>query len=125
MVSFVLICEDCPQPSFVTHVLAASRSPQDPDGNIVMSIAENRLTVDLIKEKLQCQHHFPDSVFFYDNMTGSDRLKAAMLTLVHSTFMQVDLQNNCFIDNCLTVYRSIMMTSMTTLVVTLLTSCRA
>lgn len=54
-----------------------------------MSIAENRLSVDLIKEKLQRQHVFPDSVFYYDNMTGSDRLKAAMLALVHSTFMQV------------------------------------
>ena len=57
-----------------------------------MSIAENRLTVDLIKEKLQRQHTFPDSVFFYDNMTGSVRLKAAMLALVHSTFMQVEPQ---------------------------------
>ena len=71
-------------------LFAASRSPRDPDGNIVMSIAENRLTVDLIKEKLQRQHTFPDNVFFYDNMTGSDRLKAAMLALVHSTFMQVE-----------------------------------
>ena len=66
-----------------------------------MSIAENRLTVDLIKEKLQRQHHFPDSVFFYDNMTGSDRLKAAILTLVHSTFMQVGLHYNKFIYGCL------------------------
>lgn len=66
-----------------------------------MSIAENRLTVDLIKKKMQCQHHFPDSVFFYDNMTGSDRLKAAMLTLVHGTFMQVNLHNKRFIHSCL------------------------
>lgn len=59
-----------------------------------MSIAENRLTVDLIKEKLQRQHTFPDSVFFYDNMTGSVRLKAAMLAMVHSTFMQVEPQHS-------------------------------
>lgn len=62
-----------------------------------MSIAENRLTVDLIKEKLQCQHEFPDSIFYYDNMTGTDRLKAAMLTLVHSTFMQVNFHHNWLI----------------------------
>lgn len=56
-----------------------------------MSIAENRLTVDLVKEKLQSTPSFPDSVFFYDNMTGSDRLKAAMVGLVQRTFMQVPI----------------------------------
>ena len=64
----------------------------------ILSIAENRLIVDLIKEKSQRQHYFPDSVFFYDNMTGSDRLKAAMLTLVHSAG---HLHNNRFTNNCL------------------------
>lgn len=54
-----------------------------------MSIAENRLTVDLIKEKLQSKLSFPDSVFFYDNMTGSVKLKAAMIGLLQHTFMQV------------------------------------
>lgn len=56
-----------------------------------MSIAENRLTVDLLKDKLQRQQTFPDSIFFYDNMTGSDRFKAAMLSMVQSTFMQVGM----------------------------------
>lgn len=79
----------------------ANRSPQDPDGNIVMSIAENRLTVDLIKDKLQCQHTFPGTVFFYDNMTGSDKFKAAMLALVHGTFMQASLVHCAVIPMCL------------------------
>ena len=80
----------------ITHLLP-DRSPDDPDGNIVMSIAENRLTVDLLKDKLQRKHTFPDNIFFYDNMTGSDRFKAAILALVHSTFMQVMTTEDCCI----------------------------
>lgn len=100
MASVVLTSSrDCPQLT-LTWSFGTIRSPRDPDGNIVMSIAENRLTVDLIKEKLQCQHTFPDSVFYYDNMTGTDRLKAAMLMLVHSTFMQVTLHHNCLNLHC-------------------------
>ena len=71
------------------HRIAAPRSPEDPEGNIVMSIAENRLTVDLIKDKLQSKLSFPDSVFFYDNTAGSAKMKAAMIGLLQHTFMKV------------------------------------
>lgn len=71
------------------------RSSEDPDGNIVMSIAENRLTVDLIKTKLQFKPSFPDSVFFYDNNSGSAKLKAAMVGLMQHTFMQVYILRVC------------------------------
>jgi hypothetical protein len=54
-----------------------------------MSIAENRLTVDLIKDKLQSKLSFPDSVFFYDNTAGSAKMKAAMIGLLQHTFMKV------------------------------------
>ncbi|DBB02928.1 TPA: hypothetical protein ACH3X1_013529 [Trebouxia sp. C0004] len=63
-------------------------SPEDPEGNIVMSIAENRLTVDLIKDKLQSKLSFPDSVFFYDNAAGSAKMKAALVGLLQHTFMK-------------------------------------
>ncbi|DBA72531.1 TPA: hypothetical protein ACH3X2_010289 [Trebouxia sp. C0005] len=63
-------------------------SPEDPEGNIVMSIAENRLTVDLIKDKLQSNLSFPDSVFFYDNTAGSAKMKSAMIGLLQHTFMK-------------------------------------
>lgn len=56
-----------------------------------MSIAENRLTVDLIRERLQASREIPDSYFFYDNMTGSEKLKLALLGLLQHTFMQVKL----------------------------------
>lgn len=71
------------------HHIAAHRSPEAPEGNIVMSIAENRLTVDLIKDKLQSKLSFPDSVFFYDNTAGSAKMKAAMIGLLQHTFMKV------------------------------------
>ncbi len=54
-----------------------------------MSIAENRLTVDLIKDKLQSKLSFPDSVFFYDNTAGSAKMKAAVIGLLQHTFMKV------------------------------------
>lgn len=59
-----------------------------------MSIAENRLTIDLIRERLQASRDIPDSYFFYDNMTGSEKLKLALLGLLQHTFMQVKL-NPC------------------------------
>lgn len=65
------------------------RSDDDPDGNIVMSIAENRLSVDLIRQKLQASHDIPDTYFFYDNMTGSQKLKLGLIGLLQHTFMQV------------------------------------
>lgn len=65
------------------------RSPDDPDGNIVMSIAENRLTVDMFRDRLQSASSFPDSAFFYDNMTGSTRLKQALIRMLQQTYIQV------------------------------------
>ena len=58
-----------------------------------MSIAENRLTVDLIRQKLQTSRDIPDNYFFYDNMTGSQKLKLALLGLLQHTFMKVCIQS--------------------------------
>lgn len=73
------------------------RSPDDPEGNIVMSIAENRLTVDLVRQKLEKSRQIPDDYFFYDNMTGSKKLKLALIGLLQHTFMKVLLCAKSFV----------------------------
>jgi 1-aminocyclopropane-1-carboxylate synthase len=64
-------------------------SPEDPEGNIVMSIAENRLTVDMIRDKVAAvSNGYDDSLFFYDAMNGSERLRKALAGMLMDTFMK-------------------------------------
>ena len=67
----------------------ASRTPEDPDGNIIGAIAENRLTCSTLQRKLRRIPDFPDTAFFYDEMRGSMKLRRAFAAMMESTFMQV------------------------------------
>ncbi|KAK9826329.1 hypothetical protein WJX74_009564 [Apatococcus lobatus] len=69
---------------------AASRpwTPEDPDGNIIGAIAENRLTCASLQQKLRSAPDYPDSAFFYDEPRGSMRLRKAFAAMAQATFMQ-------------------------------------
>ncbi|EFJ52049.1 hypothetical protein VOLCADRAFT_120406 [Volvox carteri f. nagariensis] len=64
-------------------------SPEDPDGNIILSVAENRLTSDMVKERLHLSAaDFPEDALCYADMRGLPRLRAALSNLLESTFMK-------------------------------------
>ncbi|GLI59990.1 hypothetical protein VaNZ11_002049 [Volvox africanus] len=64
-------------------------STQDPAGNIILSVAENRLTSDMVKERLsRSAADFPEDALCYQDMRGLPRLRKALARLLEDTFMQ-------------------------------------
>eukprot|EP00798_Chlamydomonas_sp_ICE-L_P025313 gene25313-10969_t len=74
-------------------------SPQDPGGNIVTVVAENKLSVDLVHERLSRCSPPPVDVLCYPNSySGHERLRAALASTMERTFMHgvsVDPNNIC------------------------------
>ncbi|GLC48246.1 hypothetical protein PLESTB_000075000 [Pleodorina starrii] len=64
-------------------------SPEDPEGNIILSVAENRLTSDMVKERLsRSATDFPQEALCYQDMRGLPRLRQAMARFLEETFMK-------------------------------------
>ncbi|GIL83125.1 hypothetical protein Vretimale_11471 [Volvox reticuliferus] len=64
-------------------------SPQDPAGNIILSVAENRLTSDMVKERLcRSAADYPEEALCYQDMRGLPRLRNALARLLEDTFMK-------------------------------------
>ncbi|KAG2483578.1 hypothetical protein HYH03_017585 [Edaphochlamys debaryana] len=64
-------------------------SPEDPEGNIILSVAENRLTSDLVQERLSASAaDFPQDALCYQNMRGITELRSALARLLEATFMK-------------------------------------
>ena len=71
-------------------------SLHDVSSALVVQIAENRLTADLVQKRLQeCTNDIPSSVFFYDNMSGIAKFKTALAKMLEHTFMKVNLSIWC------------------------------
>eukprot|EP00667_Euglena_gracilis_P008892 EG_transcript_9019 len=62
-------------------------SPTNPDGNICVTIAENCLTVDLVRERLSHPSPPTEAAVRYGNFRGTDRLRAAVAGLFARTFL--------------------------------------
>ncbi|KAK9811667.1 hypothetical protein WJX72_008020 [[Myrmecia] bisecta] len=73
----------------VLRLSARLWTPEDPEGNLIMAIAENRLSCNLLLDKL-CSSgtSMPMDVFYYQDMRGIARLRAALAGLLQQSFMQ-------------------------------------
>ena len=69
----------------------ACRSPDNEDGNIILAIAENRLSCDMLGERLEAMKGtpIPADCYGYNPPRGAPRLQAAMTAYINRTFMKV------------------------------------
>ena len=77
----------------IRHVMH-DRSHEDPEGAVVVAVAENRLTSSLLTAKLLSLRDFPEESYKYQPPRGSMRLRAALVSYLQHTFMKV-LKREC------------------------------
>ncbi|KAG2426355.1 hypothetical protein HXX76_013112 [Chlamydomonas incerta] len=64
-------------------------SPEDPEGNIILTVAENRISSDIVRDRLsQAAADFPEEALTYQDMRGIPALRQALARLLESTFMK-------------------------------------
>lgn len=81
-----------PALSYIGHFLEAkanSWSKEQPEGYISLVVAENRLSFDILRPKLQkiLSRPLPAELECYDNFLGTDSLREAIAALLQRTFM--------------------------------------
>jgi hypothetical protein len=66
------------------------RAPGNPSGNLILAVAENRLSTDLLSDKL-CGglKTVPADMFGYPPGRGLPRLRASLASYAQNTFMKV------------------------------------
>ncbi|KAK9835200.1 hypothetical protein WJX81_005398 [Elliptochloris bilobata] len=80
-------------------------SPADTDGNIILAVAENRLTSDVLHPMLRAaaSQPLPSDAFSYPHPRGTPRLREAFAGYLESTFMKgvsVDPENLACLVGC-------------------------
>ncbi|GBF93602.1 1-aminocyclopropane-1-carboxylate synthase [Raphidocelis subcapitata] len=63
-------------------------SAEDPDGSIVLGVAENRISSDLVHERIASLGPFPPGLMTYQSWRGIPELGAALKSMLESTFME-------------------------------------
>ncbi|PNW83097.1 hypothetical protein CHLRE_06g306400v5 [Chlamydomonas reinhardtii] len=64
-------------------------SPEDPEGNIILTVAENRISSDIVRERLsQAAADFPEEALTYQDMRGIPALRQGLARLLERTFMK-------------------------------------
>ncbi|KAG2436151.1 hypothetical protein HYH02_011655 [Chlamydomonas schloesseri] len=63
--------------------------PEDPEGNIILTVAENRISSDIVRERLsRAAADFPEEALTYQDMRGIPALRQALARLLEGTFMK-------------------------------------
>mmetsp|Transcript_34825 Transcript_34825/g.76136 ORF Transcript_34825/g.76136 Transcript_34825/m.76136 type:complete len:432 (-) Transcript_34825:204-1499(-) len=88
-----------PALSYLGHFLAAKSRPwteSDPDGYIPLVVAENRLSFDILRPKLQESLTLPHEIECYNDFSGIAPLKASIASMMSHTILpdvQVDVSD--------------------------------
>lgn len=85
-------------------------SPEDPEGNIILSVAENKISASLVHERLVRAKPCPLDALCYQDMRGLPRLREALARLLERTFMQgirVDANQLCCSAGCGAIIESL------------------
>lgn len=69
------------------------RSPENPDGYIALTVAENRLSTELMQQGLMAHSSFPPHMLYYQNMRGIPELRSSIASMLQETFMAVGKRN--------------------------------
>ncbi len=56
-----------------------------------MAVAENRLSCDMVKQRLMAAVDFPQSMLYYQDMRGIPEVRASIAGMMQATFMKVSV----------------------------------
>ena len=79
------------------YSLSICRTPDNPKGNLILAIAENRLSCDLLGKRLHQIDDLPDNIYGYPPGRGFPRLREAIAHYMKDTFLQVRPAQACHV----------------------------
>jgi len=74
-------------PNFL-RALEDQHGPGNPEGHIILCVAENKLSCHLLRERLLLQKDLPMQAFGYDSMAGVERFRVALAQFFNANLMR-------------------------------------
>ena len=74
-------------PNFL-RALEDQHGPGNPDGHVILCVAENKLSCHLLRERLLLQKDLPMQAFGYDSMAGVERFRVALAKFFNASLMR-------------------------------------
>ena len=79
----------------MAYRLHIRRTPDNPRGNLILAVAENRLSCDLLGKRLHQVESLPDNIYGYPPGRGFPRLREAIAQYMKETFLEVRPSRSC------------------------------
>mmetsp|Transcript_10087 Transcript_10087/g.19020 ORF Transcript_10087/g.19020 Transcript_10087/m.19020 type:complete len:445 (-) Transcript_10087:258-1592(-) len=95
-----------PMLSYLTHFFKTKErtwTPQDPEGYIALVVAENRLSFDILRPRVQANLQLPEEIECYNSFSGDIKLRSKIGELLSRTLLlgkQVQAEDLCISAGC-------------------------